>query len=459
MAPTAYPPGPRSRFPGAHLLAFRRQALEFLCHVSHTYGDVASFRLGPERVVLVTHPEIMHDVLVTQHRAFIKARRGDVSKQFLGEGLLNSEGEFHQRQRRLMQPAFSRQRVTQYATVMTACSTRLRQQWQAGETLDIAQAMARLTLAIAGKTLFNVDLEDEARDLGAAITTLLQVSPRLNLPFAELFMQLPLPSHRRMRRAVQYLDTTIYRLIQTRRAHGSDAGDVLSILLNAQEEQSATTGMTDKQVHDEALTLLLAGHETTAVALTWTWYLLSQHPEVEARLHTELATVLNGRVPTDADLPRLPYTRMVFTEAMRLYPPAWMMTRRTLGEYTLGGYTVPAGTFLLLSPYVTHHDARFFPAPEVFDPERWAMPVNQTKWAYLPFGGGPRQCIGEGFAWMEGLLVLATLAQQWQLRLLPGHPVVPHPLVTLRPRYGMPMTLVAHEAASKRVGDVCHPGT
>jgi cytochrome P450 len=233
-------------------------------------------------------------------------------------------------------------------------------------------------------------------------------------------------------------------MIQARRADKGDTGDVLSMLLGAPEEQGAATGMNEKQVHDEALTLLLAGHETTAVALTWTWYLLSQHPEVEAKLQAELATVLDGRVPTDADLPHLPYTRTVFTEAMRLYPPAWMMTRRTLVEYELGGYTLPAGTFLMLSPYVTHHDARFFPAPEVFDPERWAVPAEAQppKFAYFPFGGGPRQCVGEGFAWMEGLLLLATLAQQWQMRLVPGHPVVPHPLVTLRPRYGMPMTLV-----------------
>lgn len=448
MAVAAYPPGPPSRFPGAHLLAFRRQALAFLCHVSRTYGDVASFRLGPERVVLVTHPDAIRDVLVTHHRAFIKARRGDVSKQFLGEGLLNSEGDVHHRQRHLMQPAFYRQRLAQYAAVMTAYGTRLRQQWQAGETLDIAQAMARVTLAIAGKTLFAVDIEAEAKDIGAAITTLLQFSSRFNLPFAELFMKLPLPSNARLRRAQQYLDTTIYRMIHERRAHGNDTGDVLSLLLGAPEAASEATGMTEKQVHDEALTLLLAGHETTAVALTWTWYLLSQHPEVAAKLHAELATVLDGRVPTDADLPHLSYTRMVFTEALRLYPPAWMMTRRTLVEYKLGGYTLPAGTFIMLSPYVTHHDARFFPNPEVFDPERWAAPAatHHPKLVYFPFGGGPRQCIGEGFAWMEGLLLLATLAQHWQMRLVPGHPVAPHPLVTLRPRYGMPMTLVRHQA-------------
>jgi len=320
MASTAYPPGPPSRFPGAHLWAFHRHALKFLCHVNQTYGDVASFRLGPERVVLVTHPDAIRDVLVTHHRAFIKARRGDVSKQFLGEGLLNSEGDVHQRQRRLVQPAFYRQRVAQYAAVMTAYGTRVCQQWQAGETLDMAQAMARVTLAIAGKTLFNVDIDAEAKDIGAAITTLLQFSSRFNLPFAELFMKLPLPSNARLRRAQQYLDTTIYHLIHERRANGRELDDVLSLLLVAQDTLNDAIGMTDKQVHDEALTLLLAGHETTAVALTWTWYLLSQYPEAEAKLHAELATVLDGRAPTDTDLPHLLYTRQIFTEAMRLYP-------------------------------------------------------------------------------------------------------------------------------------------
>jgi len=450
MVATAYPPGPPSRFPGAHLLAFRRHPLTFLRHISQTYGDVVSFRLGPERVVLLTHPEAVHDVLVTHHRVFIKARRGDVRKQFLGEGLLNSEGDVHHRHRRLVQPAFTRQHLAQYATVMTEEALRLRQQWQAGQTLDVAHAMAQVTLAIVGKTLFGADLKAEATNIGAAITTLLQFSPRFNLPFAEFLMKLPLPSNARVRRAQAFLDTTLARIIQECRMHGSETGDVLSMLLTAHHGASDATAMTEKQVHDEALTLLLAGHETTAVALTWTWYLLAQHPEVEATLHAELGRVLGGRVPTDTDLSHLPYTRQVFMEAMRLYPPAWMMTRRTLGEYKIGGYTLPPGTCILLSPYVTQRDARFFANPDVFTPERWAASYNtmHTPRAYFPFGGGPRQCLGEGFAWMEGVLLLATLAQQWQLRLVPGCTVVPQPLVTLRPKNGIPMTLVQHNRAA-----------
>ncbi len=445
MATPSSLPRLRSRFPGDHLLAFRRDVLGFLQHAKRTCGDVAEFRLGPERAVLITHPDHLRDILVTHHRQFVKARRGDVSKQFLGEGLLNSEGDTHRRQRRLSQPAFHRQRLCAYATVMTEHSARLREQWRDGDTLDMAQAMMHLGLGIVGKTLFNTDVEAEALAIGDAISDLLQYSTRASLPLAELVLKLPLPSVRRLRRAQQFLDTTIYRIIQERRADDTDQGDLLSMLLLAQDEAEDGAGMTDKQVHDEALTLMLAGHETTAVALTWTWYLLSQYPEVEAVMHEELGEVLGGRLPALDDLDRLAYTRMVLTEALRLYPPAWLMTRRNLAPYDLGGYTLPGRTFILLSPYLTQRDPRFFDAPEQFQPERWAQGHNGPKFAYFPFGGGPRQCIGEGFAWMEGILVLATLAQQWRMQLVPGHPVDVRPLVTLRPRAGMRMTLSQHK--------------
>jgi cytochrome P450 len=417
--------------------------LAFLAHLSQTYGDVAAFRLGPERVVLLTHPDHIHGVLVTHHRNFVKGRRGDVSKQFLGEGLLNSEGTVHRRQRRLTQPAFHHQRLSSYAAIMRDHAVRLCQRWRHGATLDIAPAMTELTLAIVCETLFHVDIEPEANAISSAINTLMQLSPRFSLPFAALLTKLPLPSNVRLQRAQQLLDTIIYRIIHERRAAGTDRGDLLSMLLLAQDESALSSGMTDKQVHDEALTLLLAGHETTATALTWTWYLLSQHPAVEAALHRELDTVLAGRLPTVDDLPHLVYTRLVFTEALRLYPPAWLMTRRAQVSHQIGDYTLPAGSFILISPYITHHDARFFPEPEAFQPQRWDNAKAQThsRFAFFPFGAGPRQCVGEGFAWMEGILVLATLAQQWHMRLVPDHPIALHPLVTLRSKYGMPMTL------------------
>jgi cytochrome P450 len=437
MVATSSPPGPWARFPGAHLLAFSRDMLGFLCRLKHAYGDVVAFRLGPERTVLLSHPEHMHEVLVRQHRAFVKGRRGDVSRQLLGEGLLNSEGARHQRQRHLLQPAFHRQRLAEYATVMTTAAARLCQSWQDGDTLDIAPAMMRVTLAIAAQTLLDADVEAEATAIGQAITTLLRLSPRVTMPWAPLLRLVPLPRHRHLRRAKDYLDTLIYQLIDARRATGGETGDVLSMLVGAQTEDGSP--LSPRQIHDEALTLLLAGHETTALALSWSWYLLAQHPEVDAAMQAELQIVLAGRLPTAADLPQLPYTRMVLAEALRLYPPAWLMTRRAREAVVIGDYHFPQGTFFLLSPYLTHRDPRFFPHPEAFVPTRWAAApdTGPARYAYLPFGGGPRQCLGEGFAWMEGLLVLTTLAQTWRMQLVPGPPAEPWGLVTLRPKQGI----------------------
>jgi len=415
--------------------------LGFVCRLKREYGDVVAFRLGPERTVLLSHPEHIHEVLVRQHRAFLKGRRGDVSTQFLGQGLLNSEGALHQHQRHLLQPAFHRQRLAEYATVMTTAAARLRQSWQDGDTLDIAPAMMRVTLAIAAKTLLDADVEDEATAIGGAITTLLRRSPRVTMPLAPLLRLVPLPSQRRLRRAQDYLDTLIYRLMDERRATGGATGDVLAMLVSAQTEDGSP--LSPQLIHDEALTLLLAGHETTALALSWTWYLLAHHPDVDATMQAELQTVLGGRLPTVEDLPQLPYTRMVFAEALRLYPPAWLMTRRARKVVVIGDYRFPQGTFFLLSPYLTHRDPRFFPQPEAFVPTRWAAPpdTGSARAAYIPFGGGPRQCLGEGFAWMEGLLVLATLAQTWRMQLVPGPPVEPWGLVTLRPKQGIQVHL------------------
>jgi cytochrome P450 len=434
--------------------------LGFMCRLKREYGDVVAFRLGPERAVLLSHPEHLHEVLVRQHRAFQKGRRGNVSKQWLGEGLLNSEGAGHQHQRRLLQPAFHRQRLAAYATVMTTHAARLSQAWQDGDTLDMAPAMMRVTLAVAAKTLLGADVEAETTAIGQAITTLLQGSARVPLPLAPLVRRLPLPSQRRLRRSEAYLDTLIYRLIDERRTSDAATGDVLTMLIGARTEDGRP--LSPRQIHDEALTLLLAGHETTALALSWTWYLLAQHPDVDAMMQAELQTMLGGRLPTAADLPQLRYTRMAFTEALRLYPPAWLMTRRAREAVTIGDYRFSPGTFFLLSPYLAHHDARFFPEPEAFVPTRWAAPPDAApaRYAYLPFGGGPRQCLGEGFAWMEGLLVLATLAQTWRMQLVPGPPVEPWGLVTLRPKQGIQVHLArrgprgpTHPGATVRQGE------
>lgn len=428
------------------LLAMRGDRLSFLQKLKDDHGDVVRFRVATQAVWLLSHPEHIRDVLVVNQKKFMKGRGIQMMKQLLGEGLLTSEGEFHLRQRRLVQPAFHRQRVASYATSMVEDARKTRERWATlpvGETIEMSQEMMRLTLVIAGRTLFDADVSDEANEVGQALTDAMSVAERIPNPLAAILSRLPLPSNRRFERARQRLDDIIYGIIRERRQSNVDRGDFLSMLLMAQDEEGGTGGMTDKQVRDEALTIFLAGHETTATALTWTWYLLSQHPEAEAKLHAEIDSVLAGRLPTFEDLPKLRYAEMVFAEAMRLFPPAWIIGRRALVDHEMDGYIIKAGDLTLHSQYLVHHDARWFPEPDKFIPERWTPELKEArpKFSYFPFGGGTRTCIGEAFAWMEASLVIATLAQQWKPRLVPGHPVEPRALITLRPKHGMKMYL------------------
>src|SRR5262249_26280439 len=328
-----------------------------------------------------------------------------------------------------------------YADAMIDHAFRTRERWQDEETLDMWQEMMRLTLSIVGKTLFDADVEAEATEIRKALTDVMQLFERITNPFSVLLDKLPLPANLRWVKAKARLDETIYRIINERRASGRDQGDLLSMLLLAQDEEGDGSSMTNQQLRDEAMTLFVAGHETTANALTWTWYLLSQSPEIEQRLHHELDTVLGRRLPTTEDTTKLPYTEAVLAEAMRLYPPAWTIGRRALSDYQVGDYHIPARSILLMSQWVTHHDERFFPDPFKFDPDRWTPEARERRprFAYYPFGGGPRVCIGEPFAWMEGVLLIATLAGRWRPALVPGHRVGTQPLITLRPKYGMRM--------------------
>ena len=423
-----------------------RDRLGFLTTLAGRYGDIARVPLGPETLYLFNHPDLIRDVLVTNHRNFHKGRGLERARVLLGSGLLTSEDEFHLRQRRLAQPAFHRQRVAAYGETMASYGAARRDRWRAGSVIDAHQEMMALTLAIVGKTLFDADVEHEAAEIGAALkTTFESFNFGFFLPFGQLLDRLPLPPTLRFRKARARLDATIYRMINDRRASGTDHGDLLSMLLLAHDTEGDGGRMTDLQLRDEAMTLFLAGHETTANALTWTWYLLSRHPDVEARLHAEVDSALGSRLPTADDLASLPYTRMVLAESMRLYPPAWILGRRALAPFEAGGFEIPARSIVLMSQYVTHRDARWFPNPERFDPERF-LPERQAerpKLAYFPFGAGPRVCIGEQFAWMEGIILLATIAQRWRLRLVPGHPVALQPIITLRPKYGMKMTVEA----------------
>jgi cytochrome P450 len=436
------PPGPKvSRF-NSLTYGFRRDPLTFLTTLAQSYGDLASYRMAGEQMFFVNHPQYVRDILVTNNRNFAKGRGLERTKRLLGNGLLTSEGELHLRQRRLMQPAFHRDRIASYGQTMVTYADRMRQAWSSGATVDVSREMMQLTLSIAGKTLFDVDVESQAADIGRALTDVMESFWLMMVPFANLIERLPVGPMRRSRLARERLDAMMYRMIAERRSTARDRGDLLSMLLLAQDEDDGSV-MTDRQVRDEAMTIFLAGHETTANALTWTWYLLSQSPDVEARLHAEVAQVLKGRLPTVADIQSLPLVDRVVTESMRLYPPAWIVGRRALEPYPIGEYVAPARSILLMSQWVMHRDPRWFPDPERFDPDRWtpAFKAALPKLAYFPFGGGPRQCIGEGFAWMELVLVVATLAQRWRLLLVPGHPVAPQPLVTLRTKHGMRMTI------------------
>lgn len=431
--------GPRNLPVVGNLVAFRTKPLQFLMRIAREFGDLPYFRAANLHIYLLNHPDLVREILVTRQSNFTKSRALQRAKILLGEGLLTSEGQHHLRQRRLVQPAFHRDRLAAYAAVMTDFAVRLRERWKAGATVDVSTEMMQLTLAIVGKTLFSADVESEASEIGEALTTVLKMFRILLIPFSEYLEKLPLPAMRRFEHARKRLDDTIYSLIHQRRASGRDTGDLLSMLLLAQDEDRSH--MTDQQVRDEALTLFLAGHETTANALTWTWYLLSQNPECERRLHQEIDAVLAGRAPEFGDLENLTYTEMVLAEAMRLYPPAWAIGRMAKADFELNGTMIAAGSICIASPYVVQRDPRWFPDPDRFDPERWTPEARDArpKYSYFPFGGGARICIGERFAWMEGVLLIAALAQKWKLTLAPGQRIEPLPLVTLRTRYGMRM--------------------
>lgn len=437
------PPGPRSIIPGAALRAMQRQPIRFLTSLARDYGDVSHFSYGPQHLYFINHPDLIRDVLVTKSASFMKGRALQRAKLLLGDGLLTSEGELHRRQRRLAQPAFHRYHIDEYAVMMIDRAEATSASWRDGETLDVHHEMMLLTLAIVARTLFGADVDKEANTIGAALTEALETFPLLINPFASLLQKLPFPRVRRLRRAIATLDSTIYRIIEERQRSGGDRGDLLSMFLMMVDEEGDQTGMSSKQLRDEVMTLFLAGHETTANALSWTWYLLSLHPDIERELHREIDSILGDRAPIPADYPRLPYTEMVLAESMRLFPPAWVIGRLAIEDVEIGGWTIPRGSIAIVSQAVMHRDARFWPDPDRFDPQRFtaAAKASRPRFSYFPFGGGPRVCIGEGFAWMEGVLALASLARKWRVRV--NDEVVPLPLITLRPKGGMPAVVTA----------------
>jgi len=441
-----FPPGPSPASRSGSFKNYSRDPLGFLPTLAREYGDIVTMRFYKFRVYYVNHPDYIEEVLVNQARKFIKGRILRANRRLFGNGLLTSEGDFWLRQRRLAQPAFHRARIAAYAETMVRFTERMQEGWRDGQKLDIHAEMTRLTLQIVAKTLFDADVDADAQEVGHALEAIMEH----NSDFRRLILTPSwLPTLRNIRAALgtRRLDKIMYRIIGQRRIAGRDAGDLLSMLLHAQDEDGSR--MTDRQLRDEVITLFLAGHETTALTLSWTWWLLAQHPQAEAKLHAELDAVLSGRTPTLENLPKLRYLDHVITESMRLYPPAWGMARLTIEDAEIGGYKIRKGCGVSLSQWVVHRDPRWYESPDEFRPERWEGDLLKRlpRFAYFPFGGGPRQCIGNSFALMEAALILATIAQKFRLRLVPGHTVAPLASITLRPRHGIRVTLEARRPA------------
>jgi cytochrome P450 len=441
------PPGPR----GAPLfgLAFQvlRDPLATLLRLARQYGDIVCVRVVNQYRILLNLPEYIEQVCIVQHAKFHKSTlTKDVTQRLLGQGLLISEGDFWRRQRRLAQPAFHRARINEYAATMVECADVHSRNWRDGEVRDMAQEMMGMTLDIAVQTLFGTRLSGEAANVGHSLGFLMRYSLRKARSPLKVPESWPTPANRRARRETEFLDSLVYRIIaerQNEQALGTPNphNDLLAMLMGAMDEDG--TQMTPKQLRDETMTLFLAGHETTALTLSWTWYLLSENPEADARLCEELQTVLNGRAPQVSDLERLPYLKAVTTEVLRLYPAAYTIARTSIAPCTIAGYDFPTNTTFVMSQWVMHRDPRYFDDPEAFRPERWlgGLENRLPAGAYFPFGDGPRRCIGQGFALLELSLVVARVAQKFRFKLVPGHPVVPEPLVTLRAKYGIKMTI------------------
>lgn len=444
------PPGPRGSWLGGNFRDVRRDVLSFLTRCARDYGDIVGYRLLFFRGYLLNHPDYIEEVLVRNAGNFIKGRGLRANRILFGRGLLTSEGEPWRRRRRLAQPSFHRERIAGYARVMVEHAEEMLQGWRDGEVRDVAQEMMRLTLQITAKTLFGADVADEA--------------PRVKVAFEEISRQnagrtrlfhlpdaIPTPANVRYNAAVHQLDAIIYRIIDERRASGTTDADLLSTLLDARDEDG--NSMSRSQLRDEVITFLLGGHETTALALSWACYLLAQHPEAEATLINELAGILGGRKPTIDDVPALRYTEAVINEAMRLYPPAWLMVREAVSDCMIGGFRIRRGSSVVFSQWIMHRDARYFHHPERFDPDRWlgGLAKQLPRFAYFPFGGGPRVCIGASFAMTEAILLLAAIAGRFHFDLVPGHPVVPMAAITLRPAHGIKVSLAKRKPLQSTV--------
>ena len=447
-----FPPGLKLNLPLYLTRRFFRVGNPILLfeHLTKTYGKMAHYRVGPSDIVLVNEPEFIREILITQAGSFIKERTQKRMRILLGEGLITSDGENHKRQRRIVAPAFHRQRIQAYGSIMVERAAAMRESWREQREIDVSADMMRLSLEVVARTLFAQEVTEDILSINHEVNAIMKLYNFLiALPRAEDYLHLPIPGLMRFRRARRRLDEVVYRMITDHRAARVDRGDLLSMLIRSRDAEQDDSGMSDEQLRDQVLTIFLAGYETVANALAWTWMLLAQNPDAEAKLHRELDTVLGGRLPSLDDLPQLRYTEMVLAESMRLYPPAWAMGRQAIRDVALGPYLFPAGTYFFFSQYIIQRSAQHFPDPLRFDPERFTPErrASRSKFVYFPFGAGGRQCIGESFAWMEASLVLATIAQRWRLRLVPNQRLEVQPKITLRPKYGIRMVPELRAAA------------
>ena len=429
-------------------------------HLHARFGRIAHYRFMGTMIVFVNEPEWINEILINQAGSFVKERTLRRMKILLGEGLITSDDPIHMRQRRIAAPAFHRQRIAGYAEQMVANSALLAGSWRAGEEIDVSAAMMRLSLQIIARTLFDQEVTPEVLSVADEVNTIMGLYNFLvAFPKLESVLHWPIPGVVQFRRSRARLDAIVARMIASRRALSREdlerRDDLLSMLVAAQyeddEDSSNTTrtGMSDEQVRDEALTIFLAGYETVANSLAWTWYLLSQNPDARNRMYSEVAEVLGGRAATLADVPNLRYTEMCFAESMRLYPPAWAMGRQSTRAVQLGDYRIPPGAHFFFSQYVMHRAPEWWDEPLAFRPERHTPEAKaaRPRFVYFPFGGGRRQCIGEGFAWMEGVLALATIAQRWRLDFVPRFPIVPQAKITLRPKFPMMMRVESRHSS------------
>lgn len=434
-----FPPGPRDRFPFEQLLYLHRDPLGYLTGLAREYGDIVHFRGGALHGYLVNHPDLIKEVLVTHNRVLPVGIWQRQARRLLGSGLITSEGDEHLRQRRMLQPSFHHSRIIALSRFSSDYTEAWCAEWRAGQVIETASEFWKLTLKIVAQSLFSTEIVNELQELLDVTEDVVELASPGALYFADALLRLPLPFTKKFDRARARLDATIYRIIAEHRAAAQE-NDLLGMLLDMRDENGA--GMSDEELRDQTITLLTAGHGTTSIALMWAFYLLDQNPQAQAEFHREVDAVVGERLPTVQDLQNLPYTRAVLAEALRLYPPVYAQDREAAQEVEIGGYVIPKHSVVLTSQWVTQRDARFFPEPERFLPERWMG--NERKLAerfyYFPFGVGPRVCIGEEYAWMNGMLIMATLARRWHLQLVPGHRIELFARSGLGSRHGMKMS-------------------